>query len=229
MGDKKQKEASQKRWKKVLFVIAAVLFVFVMVVSSMGSHWITGLAPVKAGDTVVVDYTLYDSAGNPLVTTSQDLYKQAYTSNKSMLFGKQITLTANQSLKTAIYPIPVYIAENGGSYEEFALYNPEYNAISSAVVGMRTNDKKRVSLGSGTSMSKLFSLETLKESNVDVGSLQVGDILAMGVSETPNATASNATTTYIRLAAVSRISTAGAVIDFGYPYADITISSFTGK
>ena len=76
MGDKKQKEASQKRWKKVLFIIAAVLFVVVMVVSSMGSHWITGLAPVKAGDAVVIDYTIYDAAGNPVVTTSQELFKQ---------------------------------------------------------------------------------------------------------------------------------------------------------
>jgi hypothetical protein len=229
MGEKKQKEASQKRWKKVLFVIAAVLFVVVMVVSSMGSHWITGIAPVKAGDTVVLDYTIYDSASNPLVTTSQDVYRQVYSHNQSILFAKQITMTANQSLKQAIYPIPVYIAENGGTYEEFALYNPEYNAISSGVIGMRTGDKKKVSLASDISMSKLFSAETLANGNVNISSLRVGDILAMGVSQTSNATASNNTETYIRLAEVTRISDQGAVIDFGYPYADVTLTSFTAR
>jgi hypothetical protein len=227
MGDKKQKEASQKRWKKVLFIIAAVLFVVVMVVSSMGSHWITGLAPVKAGDTVVIDYTIYDAAGNPVVTTSQELYKQ-YSTNGSIMYAKQISLTANQSLKQAIYPIPVYVAQTG-SYEGFALYNPEYNAISNAVVGMRTNDKKRVDLTSGTSMVKLFSPETLQEGKINISSLQTGDVLAMGVSESYNASASNNSATYIRLAEVARISDAGAVIDFGYPYADITLSSFTSS
>ena len=227
MGDKKQKEASQKRWKKILFVIAAVLFVVVMVVSSMGTQWITGLAPIKAGDSVVLDYTIYDAAGTPLVTTSQQVYQKAYNNNRSVLYAKQLSLTANQSLKTAIYPLPVYIAENGGSYQEFALYNPEYNAISSAVVGMRAKDNKKVSLTSELSMSKLFSAETLKNGNVNISSLQVGDILAMGVSESSNASASNTSTSYIRLAEVTRISDEGAVIDFGYPYVDITVSSFT--
>lgn len=227
MGEKKQKEASQKRWKKVLFVIAAVLFIVVMVVSSMGSQWITGLAPVKAGDSVVVDYTLYDSSGNPIVTTSSLLYKEQYNNNKSILYAKPLSLTANKSLKDAIYPVPVYISENGGSYAEFALYNPEYNAISSAVVGMRTNDKKQVSLTSDTSMSKLFSPEILMNGNVNISTLNVGDVLAMGVSENVNASASNNSVSYIRLAEVTRITEAGAVIDFGYPHVDITVSSFT--
>ncbi|MDD4136881.1 MAG: hypothetical protein PHT99_03180 [Methanoregula sp.] len=226
MGEKKKKEASQNRWKKVLFVIAAVLFVFVMVISSMGSQWITGLAPIKPGDTVVLDYTLYDAAGTPLLTTDSVLYEQMYSKGGSILYAKQLTMTANQSLKTAIYPIPVYIAENGGNYEEFALYNPEYNAISSALVGMRTNEKKKVSLTSGISMSKLFSSESLMAGNVNMSTLAVGDILAMGVSESSNATASNNSVTYIRLAEVTRITDSGAVIDFGYPSAEITVSSF---
>ena len=229
MGNKKQKEASEKRWKKILLIIAAVLFVVVMVVSSMGSHWITGLAPVKAGDTVVVDYTIYDAAGVPIVTTSQAVFKQAYSNNMSILYAKQLSMTANQSLKTALYPIPVYIAENGGSYDEFALYNPEYNAISHAVVGMRANDKKRVDLTTSISMSKLFSREILNESHVNINNLQVGDVLAMAVSENASATASNTSATYIRLAQVTRISDTGAVIDFGYPYADITLTSFTSS
>ena len=94
---------------------------------------------------------------------------------------------------------------------------------------MRTNDKKRVDLTSGTSMVKLFSPETLQESKINISSLQTGDVLAMGVSESYNASASNNSATYIRLAEVARISDAGAVIDFGYPYADITLSSFTSS
>ncbi|MCK9630084.1 MAG: hypothetical protein M0R30_00420 [Methanoregula sp.] len=228
MGKQKQKEAAQSKWKKVLFVIAAVLFVFIMVVSSMGMNWITGIAPIKAGDQVVIDYTLYDTAGNPFMTSNEQLYKQQITSGSGILYTQQLTLTANKSLNQAIYPVPVYIASNGGSMEGFALYNPEYNAISNAVVGMRTGEKKKVELTTGTTMSTIFSSDDLQRVNVNMSELQVGESLVMGVSETPNATASNTTEiTYLRLGQVTRITSAGAVVDFGYPYAEITVSSST--
>jgi hypothetical protein len=228
MGEKKKKEVAQKKWKKVLFIILAVLFVVVMVVSSMGSNWITGLAPVKAGDPVVIDYTIYDTSGNPLLTSNQQLYEQQITSGKAILYTRNLSLTADQSLKTAIYPVQVYVASNGGSWEQFALYNPEYTAISSGVVGMRTNDKKKVAFNYSSSMSALFSSDDLMKANINISALEVGETLAMGVSESPNASASNTSAvTYIRLGEVTRKSPTGVVVDFGYPYAEITLASFT--
>ena len=49
MGEKKQAEKSRKRWTKVLAIVAGVLFVVLMVVSSMGSSWMTSLSSVKPG------------------------------------------------------------------------------------------------------------------------------------------------------------------------------------
>ncbi len=228
MGDKKQKEAAQKKWKKVLFVILAVLFVVVMVVSSMGSNWISGLAPVRAGDQVVIDYTIYDAAGNPLLTSNQQLYNQQINSGKGILYTKQLTLTANQSMTQAIYPVQVYIGTNGGSWENFALYNPEYTAISSGVVGMKTNEKKKVDLTSSTSMSALFKPEDLAKAGLNMSSVEIGDTLAMGVSDKPNATAPNASAiTYLRTGEVTGKPSTGVVIDFGYPYAEITVITDT--
>jgi len=227
MGEKKKKEVAQKKWKKVLFVILAVLFVVVMVVSSMGSNWITGLAPVKAGEPVVVDYTVYDAAGNPVLTSNQQLYEKTLSGGKAVLYTRNLTVTANQSLKTAIYPIQVYVASGGGSWEQFALYNPEYNAISSGVVGMRAGDKKTVPFNYSSSMSTLFSPDDLQRANLNTSAVEVGDPLVMGVSESPNATASNTSVTYIRLGEVTRKSSNGIVVDFGYPYAEITVLSFT--
>ena len=228
MGDKKQKEAAQKKWKKVLFVILAVLFVVVMVVSSMGSNWISGLAPVRAGDRVVIDYTIYDTVGNPLLTSNQQLYTQLAQSGKGILYTKQLTLTANQSLRQAIYPVQVYIGANGGSWENFALYNQEYTAISSGVVGMKTNEKKTVSLSSNTPMSALFSPEDLAKAKLNMSSVEIGDTVVMGVSDKPNATAPNASTvTYLRTGEVIRKTSAGVIIDFGYPSADITVITDT--
>ena len=53
MGDKKQKEAMIKKVKQVLVVGACVLFVVLMVLSGMGSNWLTMFTVIKPGDTVV--------------------------------------------------------------------------------------------------------------------------------------------------------------------------------
>ena len=71
MSDKKQKEARIKKVKQVLVVGACVLFVVLMILSGMGSHWLTMFTVVKPGDTVVVDYTFYDATGTPILTSNQ--------------------------------------------------------------------------------------------------------------------------------------------------------------
>lgn len=228
MGEKKKKEATVKTWKKMLFVAAALLFIVVMVVSSMGMNWISGIAPIKPGDAVLVDYTIYDSTGRPFLTTDQQVYKEQVAKGASLLFAKQLTLTANQSFRQALYPVLVYTPMNGGSYQEFALYNPEYAAISNAVVGMKTNEKKKVILPTYGTMTTLLSPEDLKKTQIDVKSLEVGDSLLLGVSENPEAMAGNASVvSYVRLAQVVQVSDAGIVVDFGYPSADVTVVQFS--
>jgi hypothetical protein len=226
MGEKKQKEASQKKWKKVLYITVAILFVVIMVVSSMGTGWIRGLAPIKAGDSVVIDYTLYNAAGTPLVTTNQQLYKQQSAAGNGILYAKQITLTANESWNKAVYPVQVYYSGNGGSWQEFALYNEEYNALASGVVGMKANGNKKIPFLSNNTMSTLFTQQNLQNANINITSLVVGDSLMMGVSSNPNASVSNDTAdSYIRLVQVERKTADGIVVDFGYPYADVTVTS----
>jgi len=221
MGEKKKKEASQKKWTKVIFIFAAVLFAFAMVGSYL-PNLITGLAPVKPGDSAVIDYTIYDAAGSPLVTSNQQLYTQAAKAGSGIMYSKQLTLTANQSLNTGTFPVPVYIGSNGGSWQQFALFSPEYDAITAGLVGMRVNDKKTIALTANNTMTQMWSPEQLAKNNINMSEIQVGETLAMGVSDNPNATAENATaTTYIRIGQVTRITPAGVVVDFGYPRADI--------
>jgi hypothetical protein len=93
---------------------------------------------------------------------------------------------------------------------------------------MKTNEKKKVDLTSSTAMSALFSPEDLAKARLNMSSVEIGDTLAMGVSDKPNVTASNASTvTYLRTGEVIRKTTSGVVIDFGYPYAQITVVSVT--
>ena len=44
MGEKKQKEKKVAQWKKIIVVGACVLFVVLMIVSGMGSSWISAFS-----------------------------------------------------------------------------------------------------------------------------------------------------------------------------------------
>jgi len=223
MGEKKRKEESQKKWTKVIFIFAAVLFAFAMVGSYL-PNLITGLAPIRPGNSVVIDYTIYDAAGNPLITTSKPTGQPI----PGIMYTSQLTLIANQSLNQGTFPVPIVVYSNDGSREQqqFALFSPEYDAITRGLVGMRLNDKKNIAFTANNSMSQLWSPAQLQNNNINMSDIHVGDFLTMGVSDNPNATAQNSSaTTYMRVGSVTRISPAGVVVNFGYPNADITVDS----
>jgi hypothetical protein len=228
MGEKKKKEAKTARWKQVLVVGACVLFVVLMVVSGMGHGWLSMFTSVKPGDAVVIDYTIYNAAGNPVITTDQNIYKQAAANGHNVLATKQISVIANQTLSKTIYPVQVYTSNSGNS--EFAIFVNEYNSISSGLVGMKTNEQKKITLPASSSMSQLWSAEQLSRNNVNMTNVNIGDVLAMGVSDNPEEMAANSTAkSYLRVAEVTRKTPAGIVVDFGYPTADIRVVSISNS
>ena len=50
----------------------------------------------------------------------------------------------------------------------------------------------------------------------------------MGVSDTP-VLAANSTATYVRIGQVTQVSPDGVTVDFGYPGADITVTSINSR
>ncbi|WP_325411890.1 hypothetical protein [Methanoregula sp.] len=227
MGTKKQAEKSKKLWVKVLAVVVGVVFVVLMVVSAMGSSWITSLATVKPGDTVVVDYTLKDAQGSPIMTSNQQLYTQLASQGSGIMFSKTLTLTANRTLGSGVYPIAFYTASTGWSSDnQFALFSSEYNTISAGLVGMRANTQKTISLATAKPMTQFWSADQLTAGNMSLSSIQVGDYLNMGVSSgTTAGEAASSAPTYIRLGKVTNKTADGITVDFSYPSIDVTVTS----
>ena len=229
MGEKKQKEAGTKKVMQVLVVGACVFFVILMILSGMGSHWLTMFTVVKPGDTVVVSYNLNDASGNPVLTTDQQLYNTRIASGKGIVLSKQLTMSANQSVTTPIYPVPIYTTSSVAT-EQFALFSNEYNSISSAIVGMKTGDQKRVTLSSANTMTQTWSAEQLQRNQVNMTDIHIGDSLAMGVSDNPQEMVNNTSAvTYTRIGEVTAKTDAGVVVDFGYPTADVSIISINAN
>jgi hypothetical protein len=225
MGEKKKKEETMKTVKKVLIVGACVLFVVLMVVSGMGSGWLTMFTSVRPGDSVVVDYTIFDAAGQPIVTSEKATYDTVVAKNRQIFGSKQLTIISNQTIEKPIYSVPVY-PSNGASVKQLAIFSSEYNVITSAIIGMKVNEQKRIPIGSNISMTQDWSVEQLAQSKINLTDINVGDNFFMGVSDNPEAVVNNTTaTTFLRIGEVASKSPEGIVVDFSYPSIDIRVLS----
>ena len=225
MGTKKQAEKSKKLWIKVLAVLAGVVFVFLMVFSAMGSSWITSLASIKPGDVAVIEYTLQDAHGNPIVTTNQQLYTQISSKGYGIYYSKPITITANQTLTSRLFPVQVYTSSSGWT-NQFAVFSNEYDSISLGIIGMHAHSEKTISLSNSMPLTQFWSAQQLAKSNLTVSSIQIGDLIPLGVSSNPQASQTNSTSDqYVRIGEVSNKTADGITIDFSYPTVDITVDS----
>jgi hypothetical protein len=229
MGTKKKKEETTKLVSKILIVCVCVLFVGLMILSGMGTSWLTIFTSVKAGDTVVIDYTLFDAAGKPIVTTEKSTYDQAVAQGSGVFGSKQITITANQTMEKPIYSIMVY-PSNGGKVQQLALFSSEYNALSSGIIGMRVNEQKRIPISSNIPMTYDWSAERLALNKINLSDITIGDSFFMGVSDNPEGAANNTSAnSYLRIGEVANKSPEGVVVDFSYPVIDVRVVSLNNR
>jgi len=229
MGEKKKKQEQVRNIYKVLAVVGCILFVVLMVVSSMGSGWITSFHGIQPGETVTIDYTIRDAQGYPLVTTDQQLYKQVAGTGQGIYFSKQLAIQANQSSIKAVIPVQVYSPDSGWT-KTFALFGGESDAISKGIVGMKTNEQKSISIPFRDSMTQTWSVAQLRSNGVNLTDIKTGDMIAMGVSDTPELEKNSTASTYsIRIGEVTKKSADGVVINFGYPAIDVRVVSISNR
>jgi hypothetical protein len=223
MGVKKKKDETTKLVSKILIVCVCVLFVGLMILSGMGTGWLTIFTSVKSGDTVVIDYTLFDAAGKPIVTTEKSIYDQAVAQGSGIFGSQQITLAANRTMEKPLYTIPVY-PSNGGKVQQLALFSSEYDAVSSGIIGMRVNEQKRISISPNMPMTYEWSAERLALDKVNLSDIRVGDSFFMGVSDNPEGAANTTpANTYLRIGEVANKSPEGVVVDFSLPVIDVRV------
>ncbi len=229
MGEKKKKEDSMKTVKQVLIVGACVLFVVLMVISGMGTGWLTIFTSVKQGDSVVLDYTLFDAAGNPIVTSEKATYDQALAQGREIFGSKQLTIISNQSMEKPIYPVPVY-ASSGSSVKQLAIFPWEFNAISTGIVGMKVNEQKRITISSNMSMTQSMSSADLATIKLDLNNVSIGDNFYGLVPENAEEYANNTTSNnYLRIGEVSDKAPEGIEVDFSYSAVNVRVISINNR
>ena len=229
MGEKKQSEKFKKTAYKILAVVAGVLFVVLMVVSSMGSGWISGLAVVKPGDVVVIDYTVRDERGNPLLTSNQQVYTQSAAAGNWLLGSKQLTVTADQALTRPLFPVQV-ITPDRQEWRQFAILASEYNTISSGIVGMKVNEQKKINLGTISPITDFLTNDQMKKMKLNLTNVGVGESIVLPISENPNREIPNSSAAeYLRIMQVTDKSSEGATLSYNLPSVDVSIVSINNR
>jgi hypothetical protein len=225
MGVKKKNEEWVKTVSKIFIVAACLLFVGLMILSGMGNQWITMFNSVKSGDTVVLDVTVYDASGTPIITSEQTVYNQAMANGQDIFATKQLTVISNKTMDKSIIGIPGS-ASTGTGIQQLAVFSSEYNAISSGIVGMKVNEQKRIAIPTDTMLMNDFSVEQLALSKINLTDISVGDNFFMGVSDTTQqVTNTTKATTFLRIGEVVSKSPDGVVVDLNYPSYEVRVVS----
>ncbi len=233
MGEKKRKEASKKNWTKI-FVGIFIAFICVMlavgmIFSGMGTGWISSFAAVKPGDVIVLDYTLRDSQGTPLLTSNQQLYSQSVTAGHWLLGSKQLIVTANQSLTRPLFPVQVVTPDRQG-WGQYAILASEYNTISSAIVGMKKDEHKKVKLGAGSPVTDFLSNDQMEKMKINLSMVSVGQTVVFPISENSNGEMPNSSAVeYLRLMQVIDKTSDGVTLNYNIPDLEISIVSINPR
>jgi hypothetical protein len=75
-------------------------------------------------------------------------------------------------------------------------------------------------------MTQEWTTDQLMLNKVNISDISIGDVLAMGVSDNPEAEISNTSAiTYIRTGEITQKTQSGVVVDFGYPVAEVRVVS----
>ena len=228
MGEKKKKEESTKLVSKILIVCVCVLFVGLMILSGMGSSWLTMFTSAKPGDTVELDYTVYDSLGNPLLTSDQQIYNQRINSGYGIMFSKPLIVTANKSLAQPLFPVQVYISQSGGS-KQFGFLRSEYDSISKAIIGMKSNEQKKINLGAVDPITEILTNDQMKNLNLNFTMVDVGESIVLPISETNGETPNSSPVNYLRIVQIFNKTSEGIILNYNLPSIDVRVVSINKR
>ncbi|MEN6609882.1 MAG: hypothetical protein ABFC24_03500 [Methanoregulaceae archaeon] len=212
-------------WKKIGAILLCVIVAVAMIVSTLGYSWITSLAGIKSGESVLIDFTLKDAQGRPVLTSNQQVFTDAARNGYAVYYSKQIELLANTTTTEDVTSLPVYVLNEGWT-GKYALFADEYNTMSQGVVGMKKGETKTLAVPDEENLVQQIPASRFALMNMSVSSLKTGDQLQMGVTTLENGTALNSTDQISsRIGSVLAVTNDSVVLDSGVHSISLTVVS----
>ena len=175
----KPEEPGTALWEKVLFVSVGVLFVVLMVVSSMGTSWLNVFQTVKPGSVVVTDVTISDDQNRPVLTTSESVYMNGLKENRSVFLVSPFVLDAGLPYTDTVKTVPILAPQGGVNY---TLFGEEYNAMTMGVTGLHPGGTKAIALDTNVTEERNYTAEEFEQLGGDFGNTSIGDEMVLSFS-----------------------------------------------
>ncbi|MDD1708070.1 MAG: hypothetical protein LUQ33_02705, partial [Methanoregulaceae archaeon] len=227
-SDKKGKPAAKKggwtqSWAKIFLVMACILFVGVMIITSLGTNWLVTMKPANTGDTAVVDLTIRDEDGRPVLTTNERIYNASFQKGEIVWLTGPLTLTVNSTTTEMITPVPVYRQDFGEA--SFGLFGQELNQISSSLEGMKQGGTQKIVFPGSAQFQREMDPEQFAQIGGNFTTALPGDQLLLAFTTTPMINVDdNSTPQYaFRTSLITGKDGGNVTVNYGYPSADITI------
>lgn len=226
--DKKEKPAAKKSswtqsWAKIFLVMACILFVGVMIITSLGTNWLVTMKPAKTGDTAVIDLTIRDEEGRPVLTTNQRIFNASFEKRELVWYTKPLTMTVNLTTNDMINPVSVYRYDYGGA--SFGLFGTELNEITASLVGMKQGETRKIVLPHSEQFEREMNPEEFAQIGGNFSTAMTGDQLLLAFTTTPMINIEdNSTPQYaFRTSLITGKTSGNVTVNYGYPTADISI------
>lgn len=224
-----EKKKSGKRSKTQIAIVAfGVLFAFFMV-ASYASPAMSAFKTVQSGDSVLIDYTICDDAGVPILTTNQQVQTDGLAKNHYVFLASQMTLVAggNYSVEDSIYPVQAVIP--GVVQGNFGLLPWEMTDIKDGILGMHQGASKKIPINSESSSLVVGATES-DRLGLNFSQVNVGDSFVEQMTISPNATVytdPSSAISYYRIGKVTAKNNENLTLNFTYATADVTVQSIT--
>jgi hypothetical protein len=217
---------------KIAIVVVGVLFVVLMVVSSLGLQSVNVFAGIKPGDVATISFTVRDDLGRAIVTSDKNVFNTSYQNGDTVFYSQPIQVQANTTTTANLSRIPVII-DNSGTVYQFGLFRDEMNLISHSITGMKTGQKATVNFEMPyerleNNLSREQFDKIVSGTHKNSSSYIPGDQMILAFSENPIVNLNPNTTPpdqYFRTFYVEDINNNSVIIKGGYGTVDLTVQS----
>jgi hypothetical protein len=214
---KRQEKKQPFNWSKVFVVLLCVVIAFAMVATYL-SPVVGSMRTIRPNESVTADITIRDLRGNPLVTTSEQVYSSAPF--RGFLLRQPMILTAGNK-SAEVVNVDAY--NEGTGWVRFSLLWLEVDEMNDAIIGMRKGESKSVKFAFENPLMMNVSAEDFESIGGNFTRAQVGDWFPIGFSAAPVEGTGQPQAGNVRLANVLEKTNDTLVITYRYDSVDITI------
>ncbi len=230
----KKKSSGQKGKKsswnttKIAMMVFGVGFVVIMILGSLGMGWLTGLRPATAGDSVMIDYTVQDNQGMPVLTSNPRIFNATLDQGRLCILTGYLIVPVNSTSGSIVYTFP-----DATGTAQVGLFSSEYNSISSGIAGMKDRETREISFPDRDGLTWNMSIEDFHAIGGNYTNARIGDEVLMNFAKNPEINVDNSTPTpdnyYYRVGYIKERTADGVVIDFGYSKIQLDVLSINNR